>query len=393
MTIWTPLPQQQQMQQATTRPPLVGIDYGGANTGIVHANRLVLAGSQVVPDLVMASHTGFRPDDATDTDVDFRTQTGSAETDDLRITDAHGFWFRQTSPRQNTFHALLQQEGLFFFGDLGEAVIPPGPFSSAQVVMRENSWYGSDIGRTVLIVGGQVIYVQTGGEDARGLDWNEQQRKYQSVSLLSRSGAVFSTALDMTYVPSSGRDGETVIVVDGNGDAAVAVIAADEPWPAWAQWSTGPATHRILAATSPRGRTTFLVDRDGVVALETLDESRSSDVVLDATGAMASEQPFDRVLETLPFVARSQTGTKRSVRKSRIFDCAVDFVGVGADDPAPVATLFNGKVVRPTRKKQDTPDITRIRYGGRRGWRDRSSITLTFREHVEIAGIAYKAAS
>ena len=391
--MWRTVPQQQNRQQEATRPPLIGIDYGGPNTGIVHANRLVLAGSEVVPDLVMASHVGFRPDDATDADVDFRTQTTSEE-GDIRITDAHGFWFRQTSPRQNTFHAMLQQEGLFFFGDLGEATIPPGPFSATQVVMRENSWYGSDIGRTVLIVGGQVIFVQTGGRDIRGLDWNETQRKYVAISLIATAGAVFSTALDVTYVPSAGREGETVFVIDDRGDAAVAVIAADQPWPAWTRWTTGPATHRILAATSPRGRTTFLVDRDGVVALETLDETQEADVVLDAEGAVASSQPFDRVLETLPFVARSQTGSKRSVRKSRIMDLAVDYDGEYPDGvTARVRTTGRAREkVKVDTGKPDRSNLRRVRYGGRRGWSDRSRVEMTFSQHVRIAGLSYKAA-
>ena len=244
----------------------------------------------------------------------------------------------------------------------------------------------------MLIVGGQVIFIQTGGADIRGLDWNEQQRKYVAVSLIGKSGPIFRTALDLTYAPSTGREGETVFVVDANGDCAVAVIAADQPWPAWTTWSTGPDSHRILGATSPRGRTTFLVDRDGVVALEVLDPDRDRDVVLDAEGEVSSEQAFTRLLETMPFVARSATGTKRSVRKSRIFDCAVDFEGVGPDEVPPTATGYNGRQVRPGRPKRDTQDITRVRYGGRRGWRDRSTIVLEFAEHVQIAGIAYKAA-
>ena len=465
--MWHPLPQQQHQQAVAGRPPLIGIDYGGANTGIVHANRLVLAGSQVVPDLVLASYTGFRPVEQEYVDVDFGlyTKDGATtsepeateeETADLRTTDQHAFWFRQTTPRQNTFHAMLAQEGLFFFGDLGEANVPPGPFSSAQVVMREGSWYGSDIGRTVLIVGGLAIFVQTGGRDVRGFEWEEQHRKHEAVSLLTLAGDVFETAYDMTYIPSTGRDGETVVVIDTDGNAAVAVIAADRPQPAWSTWKTGPANHRLLAATSPRGRTTFLVDRGGHVALETLvdpgDAPMDCEVTiapgdmlpewtdgLDATVlgvrkvGEGTEEDVDtftvsnrrlvgvdadtthvvglrylRTLETTQFVKHTQTGTSGRVRPARIVDAAVDFVKPPGLVLPPkewldlVGTTFSvvpysrrGKRRSYTGKppRRDTDRICSVRYPARSGWRDRIAVELVAERHVEIAGIAYRAAA
>ena len=443
--MWHTLPQQQHRQQAATRPPLIGIDYGGPNTGTVHANRLVLAGTVATPDLVMASNVNDHTDFAT---------SGMDDEGNLLVTDAHGFWFRQTSPRQNAFHDILQQEGLFLFGDQGEATIPPGPFSSEQVVIRENSWYGSDIGRTSLIIGGQVIFVQTGGEDVRGLDWDEAKRKYVAVSLLSKSGAVFDHALDLTYAPSSGREGETVFVIGESGDAAVAVIAADLPFPAWAQWSTGPDDHRLLAATSPRGRTTFLVDRGGEVALETLagpDEDRldaswrvegpvdalpamptwmadasglayrihtvdedgapiTQDVVdlpaeLGAGETLEVGLPYERLVETTQFIKRTQQGTSARVRPARILDVAVDFVLADENTPPEESeqireTLVN--IVQYSRRgkpkslngrpvRRTTGRIATVRYPARLGWRDRIAIEISSERHVEIAGMAYRA--
>ena len=442
--MWQALPRQQQMQQAAA-PPLVGIDYGGPNTGTVHANRLVLAGTVATPDLVMASNVNDHTDFAT---------SGMDDEGNLLVTDAHGFWFRQTSPRQNAFHDILQQEGLFLFGDQGEATIPPGPFSAEQVVIRENSWYGSDIGRTSLIIGGQVIFVQTGGEDVRGLDWDEAKRKYVAVSLLSKSGAVFDHALDLTYAPSSGREGETVFVIGEDGNAAVAVIAADLPFPAWAQWTTGPASHRLLAATSPRGRTTFLVEREGEVALETpagpeedrLDAAWRVEGPVDALPPMPSwladaeglayrihtvdERgrpitndvdtppsslaqgetlevgfPYTRLVETTQFLKRTQQGTSARVRPSRILDVAVDFVLADETTPPEESEQIAETIVsvvqysrrgkprsrngRPVRRT--TGRIATVRYPARLGWRDRIAIELTSERHVEIAGMAYRA--
>ena len=362
---------------------IYGFDYGGPNAAILHANRLVLAGSEVVPDVVVVSNVNEH--------TDFRT--GDRDTqDNLVTTDSHGFWFRQVTARQNKLHAMLQQEGLFFFGDLGEANIPPGPFSATQVVMRQNSWYGSDIGRTVLIVGGMVIFIQAGGQDARGVDWNEQQRKYVAMSLLSKAGPVFTNARDMTFTPSGEREGDTVYVIDRDGDVAVATVSADQPWPAWSTWSTGDESHRVIAATAPRGRLTFLVDRDGVVALEVLDAARNEDVVLDSAGEVAQMEPFSRILETLPFVARSATGSKRSVRKSRIFDLAVDYIGDAPEQTTVSVTGRRSQKIKIDAGVADTGNLRRVRYGGRRGWTDRARVELTWDQHVEVAGIAYKAA-
>ena len=432
---------------------LVGIDYGGAHSGIVHANRLVLAGSEVVSDLVMVSNEGSH------TDFSVRTVTMDDQgQESILITDAHGFWFRSSSARQNTFHALLQQEGLLFFGDQGEATIPPGPFSQNQVVMRENSWYGSDVGRSVLIVGGQAVFVQTGGRDIRTLNWTEEQRKYEAHSMLSLAGDVFDLAADITYVPSTGKAGETVIVIDTEGNAAVGVLAAGRPIPAWSTWSTGPEGHRILAGTSPRGRTTFLVDRENEVALEILgpDEERLDCQVrlepggtlpswmegldgtvlairllgqgteepgpeaftvtagrpvasgLDQTRTMLVGLPYTRILETTQFVKRTQTGTSGRVRPARIVDAAVDFV---KPDRFPLAAsewldlrAVQFSIVPYSRRgrrrrlagkppRRDTEQICRIRYPCRLGWRDRLAVELRSTRHVEIVGIAYRAAA
>ena len=91
---------------------LIGHELGGAYCGVVHQNRLVLAGSAIVSDLILVSRVG----DHTNFRLGARDETGR-----LTETDASdGFWFQQVSSRRNTFHAILQQNGLFFLGDLGK---------------------------------------------------------------------------------------------------------------------------------------------------------------------------------------------------------------------------------------------------------------------------------
>ena len=276
---------------------ILGPDLGGASAVAVHQDRLVLAGSSAISDLVLASRAGsertdFRlaTTDAT-TNEDGDTVPGVAVTDpddppggaDFTATAADGFWLQQTSSRQNTFHAMIQQQGLFLFGDIGEASIPAGAFTAAEVTIRENSWHGTEPGQAAVIVGGLVVFIQKDGQDVRAINWSEQDRKYIASSLLQHAGVLFEKAVDMTYAPSKGNRGDTIYVVGESeqvsldGQMAVMSIRHEEPFYAWSKWATNG---RILGAAAPLGNRVFLVERGGdssqsvpgVVALETLDE-------------------------------------------------------------------------------------------------------------------------
>lgn len=433
--------------------PLVGIDMGGAACATVYQDRLVLAGTATISDLLMVSKTGVWDDMR----IGIDNEQGVPVPEEGGVS---GFWLQQVSSRTNTFSRMVQQDGLLIFGDLGEAVIPQDIFNAERTAIRENSWYGSDVGRTPLIVSGNVVFIQSGGRDLRIFNFNEVEGKYLAPSLLDRSGQVFTRALDMTYTPSHRRKADTVYVVDDEGRVPVMVMKLSEPTHAWGIWETGPDTHRVLAAAAPLGRLVFLVERNGTVSLETLASDDAGQVLdgivvrqtgededegfgtpvppatwgnVDATdigaprvlirsmdgtirlyddpvtvasgafvGMPAFEDvqpgdvleigwPYDRIVETLPFVANTQSGTRRSVTKSRILDVAVDFAE-GAT-PAEVAIGVGGRVKQsPVRTAmRDTSTINRRRFGGRAGWKDRVAVRMVFSEPVEIAGMATKA--
>lgn len=250
-----------------------GPDFGGPSAAIVHQDRLVLVGNGAVADLLMASRTRSWTDfrlglvRGTTPVTDVARQVGPA--DDFVATDADGFFFQSSSARGNELHALLQQEGLFVLGSIGESVVPPTEFTAARVQLRENSWYGSDLGRTPIIAGGQVIFLQAGGSDIRSIFWNEAQAKYLAPSLLSLSGSVFAHGRDMTFQGSNDVHGDTVFVIDEDGALAVVLLKVGEPAPAWSQWDTDGG--RVLGGASPSNALVFAVERGGAVALETLE--------------------------------------------------------------------------------------------------------------------------
>ena len=458
--------------------PFFGIDLGGPYTGTIYQDRLVLAGAASTSDLVVASKIGDWND--------FRQSTRTVESPQqgesgILTTLEDAFWFQQTSSRTNTYHSLLQQEGLFIFGDLGEAVIPRGRFSAEDVRVNENSWYGTDIGRPALIVSGLVVFIQSGGRDIRGFNWNEVERKYIAPSLLDRSGAIIDGARDMTFAPSEGRRADTVFVVAGDGRAGVMSLRHDAPHYAWNLWETGPGTrteegdskepvHKILGVAAPLGNLVAIVQRDNQVFLETLNRDegalcdgfhwtqediegrdipaapsrwepsaglvavirapgpesgreirtmvtdvtvqdgrfvvmRDGELTTDLfperteTNLLAPEETLEigyaygRVVETLPFIAPSQSGSRRSVTKSRILDVAVDFA---ADAEPQTVTLGVGGRTRRILSREEGgrtagEQIKKRRFGGQAGWKYRAAVRLEFNEPVEIAGIATKA--
>ena len=443
---------------------LIGYDYAGASAGIVHQDRLVLVGSGAVPDLVMASRTGhwmdFRLGIWRWTDDQGVPQTSPAVDPDAPPTDvtasfvaadSDGFYLQQTSGRGARFHALLQQEGLFVLGDTAESVVPPGAFTADEVAVRENSWFGSELGRTPVIAGGLAVFVQRGGEDVRGIAWTEAQRKYLAESLLVTAGPVFKRAVDMTFQPSTGRQGDTVYVIDEDGSMAVLLLAVGQAHPAWCRWETPEG--RILGGAAPLGEAAFLVERDGVIALETLDEDapqgdggpfelRIGEPRIDpgtrqavpggrtvvtaplgparwrreAGGWVRDDEalegwaghPWQAEVETLPYVAPKQSGLQRSLRRVRILDVALDVIVDPGWSEARLNAELNGiaqvkltivaarsrrvreKVKTHRYPRRDTDWILRLRFGGTRGWRDRIALSFSCPERVSIAGLSYR---
>ena len=276
---------------------VIGIDFGGASAAIIHQDRLVLAGGGAVPDMLAMSRTGNWIDFRLGVDGDGAPVVGvnpggtpiladGSTGDEFTTNAADGFWFQQVSGRGNRFHALLQQEGLFVLGDVGESAVPAGPFTPAETQIRENSWYGSDLGRTPVIAGGLVVFLQHGGNDVRAIAWNEVQRKYLAPSLLTLAGAVFEKARDMTFRPSAGRRGDTVYVIDEDGTMAVMLIRIGEEVPAWSRWTTDG---RILAGAAPLGNLVLAVERNGQTALEWLrpdgEDARDAQETVELTPA------------------------------------------------------------------------------------------------------------
>ena len=307
--------------------PMFGVDAGGPSAAIVHQDRLVVVGSGVMPDLFAASRTGvwddFRlgvvQDPENPQEIAPVTDPDPDDTENFVSTPADGFFLQQTSGRGNGFHALLQQEGLFVFGDLGESVVPPGILSGQTAELRENSWFGSERGRTPVIAGGIVVFLQAGGQDLRGISWTEEQRKYLAPSLLSRVGPIFSRGRDLTFRSSTGRDADTVYVVDETGDVAVLSIPIGLPG-AWSRWSLRPDPDNVpregavRAATAPLGELCFLVEREGVVALETLAPDNAIGDVLEGGRFDTDEERTAVIARVVEFLQTSLAGQIESTR-------------------------------------------------------------------------------
>lgn len=440
-----------------------GIDYGGPATGIVHQDRLVLAGSIGVPDLVMASK--------------IRDWTNFGLTRDVEgtdtATDADGFFFLQSTSRNNGFQSILQQEGLFLFGSIGEATIPAGPFTSGSVEIRENSWFGSEPGRQPIIVKGLVVFAQRGGRDVRGIQWTEQARKYEVPSLVELTGDIFTIAsrreglverspegrlLDLSSIGSDGVHSPRVLTVSDNGQLQVMHIRDEQPAIAWTTHETDGV---FLGVASVQDEAVFLVERDGEVGFEYWDVREDGAPLLDvprelgdtpiprptneelwafdpeqmdgdrfwspvvwpddatmlekigtrivwrtdegantfrdagvsSSGFIRIGRPYATFVETMPFVARTQTGPRLSILRSRIYGLVCSFAGKAP----PSVWIRRRSYTSPSEVQGDEPRSERgtvnqvRRFGSLSGWRRRTTIDLEFRQHCTLASISYRA--
>lgn len=429
---------------------LYGLDWGGPRAAVIHQDRLVLIGSKAAPDLVAASEIGDW--------TNFRlTETvNQVET----ATPRNGFWFVQSSARLNPLVGALQQEGLFLFGEQGEATVPAdAPFTAAGVEARENSWFGARQGRQPLIVSGLVVFLQQGGDDIRGIAWTEAQRKYEAPSLRELAGDVFRDAVDMAGEGSREGFGPRVFVVSEDGTIAVLTLRSEAPAAAWTKIRTAGS---FKGVASLLGETAFLVERAGAYTVERFsdtpevgaplaDDYHPIDwpdpdgtkpvllpsefqyqtvrfVVQQPDGSRLAYQvettdrltqagahnefggydggmpppgrlfiglPYEAQLGTMPFVARTETGPRMSILKSRIFGLVVVFVGEAQ------WLWIRGRSMRPRREAEpqtprgrqpgSIPGVTAQRYGSLSGWRRRTLVDLEVRSHCTISSLSYRA--
>ena len=375
---------------------LYSLENGGPACGLVFQDRLVLAGGIPIPDLVLASRVGTSAElDSLPSWQNF-AQTETVGDEEV-ATEASGFFFEQSTGRNNPFVAMLQQEGLFLFGTEGEANVPAGPFTRTQAQIRENSWYGVERGIQPLIASGLTCFIQDGGQDLRGFAWTEAQRKYDAASLREVAGNIFTVAVSMAVRESTDLTAPTVFVVDEGGGAAVMSLRQTPPQIAWTVWSTGGAYERdipnddlrrtedpdkFLGVASQGSEVLFLVERGDEVFVERLGMRDEGADCLDAGG-----RPFWATIETVPLLKPSQSGTRLSVLKSRIFGVVCLWEGVVPDEVYIHLQEATGRRPRASESGQASAEA----YGSLSGWRRRTTVRLDLRRQCRLAGMSFRA--
>ena len=124
---------------------------------------------------------------------------------------------------------------------------------------------------------------------------------------------------------------------------------------------------------------------------------------------------YERVLETVQFVRRAQTGSSARVNPQRVLDCVADFVFGSERFPrdrpeqkvfltsvdAEIVPVSKGRR-RPRKLRAAPPNvktavgdrsgrrILTAQYPARLGWRDRIAVELRSEDHYEVAGVAYR---
>ena len=177
--------------------------------------------------------------------------------------------------------------------------------------------------------------------------------------------------------------------------------------PAWMAGAEGLAyrIHRQVRMTEDEP---FMMTEEDVDVLPTSlrwDDSPQRDGQVRET--LEIGLPYARLVETVQFVKRTQTGTSGRVRPARIIDAAVDFVLPSESADAretlnlrdvtftvvPYSLRGRRRSLAGKPPRTASGRIYSVRYPARLGWRDRIAIELRSTRHVEIAGVAYRAAA
>ena len=99
--------------------------------------------------------------------------------------------------------------------------------------------------------------------------------------------------------------------------------------------------------------------------------------------------PYLRVVGAPHFVAPSRTGLKNQTRKSRIFDTLLLFESDPV--PVPITLSIGGRQYGKNLTSQTARKVNSLRVRMSSGWRYRSSITVSSRQHFKLLSIEYKA--
>jgi hypothetical protein len=239
--------------------------HGWPVTAAMHQNRLVLGGCRDAADYLWFSRSG-QP-------FNFDLADGI---DDAAIA------FRITAERRHEIRQLFSGRVLQVFTTAGEWTVGGFPLTPSTARVELQTRVGSLADRQIapVDVDGATLFVGATGRDLREFLFTDTEQAYQAADIAVLSRHLMQDPVDMVFDQSR----RVFWIVRGDGRACTVTIDRNSNIVAWSLQDTKGT---IRAITIHNGSVILLVERQGVIGTERIDDSQ----VLDAYRLLTASQP------------------------------------------------------------------------------------------------------
>lgn len=232
-----------------------------------HQDRLVIGGSRDLPNRLFLSKSG---------DL-FNFDLGEGE-DDSAIE------FAILSDEVNPIRAVFSGRHLQVFTTGGEWAVTGEPLTPQAIRLDRQTRIGSPASIQVPAqeIDGATLFAASDGS-IRDFLWTDLDRSYQATDLSLTTRPILPGTVDMGY----DRRRRLLLAVQSDGNAAALTLYRSEQVRAWTKVET---QGRILSVAYVGGQMYWLVDRDGLVAVEIWDDGLHVDAGLSGSVETATSR-------------------------------------------------------------------------------------------------------
>jgi hypothetical protein len=209
--------------------------WGLAATVSFHQNRLIFGGSRDKPQTIFGSQSGdfFNFDNYTRVVSSTGDVTGE-------ITDTSGLQFTIASDQLNIINHVVSQQSLFIFTTDGEFDMSGEPVTPNNALVRQQTRYGVERGRTrPVVVDNEVLFVQRGGSVVRAFVYNFNTDAYSAKNYNLVHHDILTQATTLAYVKNyDDTNNNFVFALNSDGSLSVLGVNTEYTVVGWTKWNT-----------------------------------------------------------------------------------------------------------------------------------------------------------
>jgi len=208
-----------------------------------HQNRLIFGGTRDKPQTIFGSQSGdfFNFDNYSRVVSSTGTVTGE-------ITDTSGIQFTIASDQLNIIRHIVSQQSLFIFTSDGEFDMAGEPVTPSNVLIRQQTRYGLDLGKTVpQVVDNEVLFVQRGGAAVRAFVYNFNTDAYSAKNYNLVHHDILSNATNLAYLKNyDNSNNNFVFALNDDGTLSVLGVNTEYTVVGWTKWTTNGAFKDLI---------------------------------------------------------------------------------------------------------------------------------------------------